>query len=180
MKKIVTLVLVLSMVSMASAALQISVNGDPDPVDSEIILQAPSGTLTLGITGTTEAGVAVYWLMAVSSAEGTITGGEAMMGGLSSIQPDYMVDYFLYYAGLDSATTSAVGGVAADMGALSGTLVDFIEFHCEALGDAIVTLYSSPDVAAWTCEDTLVIHQIPEPATMALLGLGGLLLRRKK
>jgi hypothetical protein len=29
-------------------------------------------------------------------------------------------------------------------------------------------------------EDTLTIHQIPEPTTIALLGLGGLLLRRRK
>ena len=27
---------------------------------------------------------------------------------------------------------------------------------------------------------TVVIHEVPEPMTMALLGLGGLLLRRRK
>jgi hypothetical protein len=29
-------------------------------------------------------------------------------------------------------------------------------------------------------QDTIIVHQIPEPTTMLLLGLGGLLLRRRK
>jgi len=178
MKKVITLVLVLSMVSMASAALQISVNGDPEPIDSEITI-APSDFLVLDIHGTTQAAETVYWMIVVEAAEGTVAGGTPMAGGLSSMFAQYMLDnYFLGYAGRPGA--SAVGGTIADLGALDGLLVDLIDFHCEGEGDAIVQLYTSADTVSWGVEDQVIIHQIPEPATMALLGIGGLLLRRKK
>jgi len=61
---------------------------------------------------------------------------------------------------------------------LEGTLVDLITLHCAGeTGDATLYLveYEGKEVF-----DTQVIHQIPEPASMLLLGLGGLLLRRRK
>jgi hypothetical protein len=56
-------------------------------------------------------------------------------------------------------------------------------YHCCGPGIKYVTIslwdddvgYGTNDV-----QDTIVIHQIPEPATIALLGLGGLLMRRRK
>jgi len=56
-------------------------------------------------------------------------------------------------------------------------LVD-LEFHCEGLGDVFIDLIdgNTGDILG-----TLLIHQIPEPATIAMLGLGGLaILRRRK
>jgi hypothetical protein len=43
-----------------------------------------------------------------------------------------------------------------------------------------VQLWATPDGAFWELADTVVIHQIPEPVTMALLGLGGVLLSRRR
>jgi len=68
----------------------------------------------------------------------------------------------------------------------NGFYFDTISFHCEAVGDSVLWLYDI--YANWDVRvsqgavlmDTVTIHQIPEPATMLLLGLGSLLLRRRK
>lgn len=61
-----------------------------------------------------------------------------------------------------------------------------IDFHCDGPGDVTLDLYDigtfdpSWNQLSPVCHG-MVIHQtIPEPATMILLGLGGLLIRTKK
>ena len=190
MKKLLVLTLVLGIASLAPAALQISVNGDPEPVDSEIII-APSEELILDIHGNLAPGEGLNWLYVVSSAQGSIDVSTAIAAGAASkineqVGQAYFTDYFLYYAGLTASPVvhdpafSAASGIWGDLGALGPVLLDGVIFHCEGLEDAIIQLYSSPDQGVWTLEDTAIIHQIPEPATMALLGLGALVLRRKK
>ena len=179
MKKILILTLVLSMASLAPAALQISVNGDPDPVDSEINI-APSDHLVLDVhtdipldcTGT-------YYLMVVDAAQGSLSGCSPLQGNASIVVDDWWVPYFMYYAGLDPAGLSGVAGVVAgsdESFVFEGKIVDLIDFHCEGPEDAVVQLYSSPYSVTWTLVDQVIIHQVPEPVTMALLGLGGLLI----
>jgi hypothetical protein len=68
--------------------------------------------------------------------------------------------------------------------------VDGVILTCLAAGEARLSLvniyhaynedaagYYSPVITAF---DTQIIHQIPEPMTMALLCIGGLFLRRRK
>ena len=68
-------------------------------------------------------------------------------------------------------------------------IIDGLLFHCESPTDVTLTMvagtggidYSTgTDIAEGTILGTVLIHQIPEPMTIALLGLGGLLLRRRK
>jgi len=79
MKKLLILMLVLGLTSSASAlctTLQISVNGEKNPVDSQIIV-VPSGYLELDIWTTADippAGEGMYAL-AVKTADATISGG---------------------------------------------------------------------------------------------------------
>ena len=182
MKKLLVLTMVLGIAALAPAALQISVEGDPDPVDSEIII-ATSDPLILDIHSDVGAGETIYWLMVVDSAAGTVSGGEAVAGLLSFISPYNYTDLFLGYAGLSG---SAISGVAAaDFAALSGLLVDNILYQGDEgyFGDLFVELYSSVDTLAWQLEDNVIFHQyieIPEPVTIALLGLGGLLVSRRR
>jgi hypothetical protein len=50
-------------------------------------------------------------------------------------------------------------------------------FHCEGEGDVTLILV---DHETGEVVDTQVIHQVPEPMSLALLGLGGLVLFRKR
>lgn len=167
MKRLVILAFVLGVVSLARGALQISVNGNPDPVDSEI-LAIPSQILNLDIHGDVPAGQVVSWLMMVDEAMGAL------------FYDDGYFHTYVYYPN-PYPGYSWVGGVTG-FGPLSGLLVDDIEYHAEGPGDAVVELYRSPDSVIWTLVDQIVIHQgdVPEPVTIALLGIGGLLISRRR
>ena len=192
MRKLLILIVVLGMASMANATLQISVDGDSAPVDSEIYITEASQTLVLDVhTDVTMDYTGTYLLMTVDAAEGTLSGGVPTQGGTSS-NLDAYANYFMYYAGVTSTMygyypfTSGVAGNVSDTGettTFDGLIYDEILFHCEALtGDTVISLYSSSNSGpgTWSLDDQVIIHQIPEPMTMVLLGLGGLLLRRRK
>jgi hypothetical protein len=189
MKKLLVLMLVLGMASMANAVLQISVHNNPpggetwDPMNPQdsLITIGPSGTLMLDIWTTTPIYLGEgegYFLLGVATADGTLT------GGVSKYPTDNEV---VYYSGMGTAYLPAgeagdLVGIATFRGAgnpITGIIVDEILFHCEKAGDGAINLYST-DWVTPTLIDSVIIHQIPEPATICLLGLGGLLLRRRK
>jgi hypothetical protein len=60
---------------------------------------------------------------------------------------------------------------------LQGLLIDGIVFNPEDWGVSVVGLFDGNNGELL---DTQTIYHIPEPMTIVLLGLGGLLLRRKK
>jgi hypothetical protein len=98
-------------------------------------------------------------------------------------------------------TTGYVGVTAMFMmplpDAVNGNLaIDHIGIHCTAPGDVTITVAAANVAKPWgqvfmmTSEGAatdhealggeLIVHQIPEPMTVLLLGLGGLFLRRRK
>ena len=92
---------------------------------------------------------------------------------------------------VDGVTDKGIGVMAGvTFGSVDGKLIDNITLHCEGAGDVIVNLTIAGSNHILTPEDRLltaadlgsiVIHQVPEPMTITLLGLGGLaLLRRRK
>jgi hypothetical protein len=185
MKNLLAVMLVFGMASMASAmTLQISVEGNPDPIDTQIML-APSETIRLDIHSPDGyvIGDDVYFSLVVDPAYGVITGG-VVTGGAPPDTGIYGYDALangLSPGGVDDGMWGSVLNIAGAPVA-PGIYIDDIIFHCEALNyDTLVTLWSTPDFATFTMEDQLIIHNIPEPATMALLSLGGLFfLRRRK
>ena len=161
MKKLMILVLVLGLTSVTNAALVLSLNGNTDI--SEITV-APSDEFTVDVysaTGLTDefniifAGPASYSDMGtvhIPPAPSTLTVSEYQPGWLMGLQTAPVIDSQI------------------------GTWWDIV-LHCDGEGDVIITLY---DYSGWYVIDTAVVHQVPEPMTIALLGLGGLFLRRRK
>jgi hypothetical protein len=185
MKKLLILMLVLGLASVASAGLQISVGGDKEPASSQIFV-CPSDHLVLDIW--TDARIApgigevAGYALVCQSADATIS------GGASQYPTDPGITIGDGAAGVGFPVAQGEDGVWG-MIALAvipeippgAVIFDLIDFHCEwGPNEVIVNLYSTADWVNANLEDTITIHQIPEPASMLLLGLGGLLLRRRK
>lgn len=186
-KKLLIFMLVLGMASAANANLLISVGGVVDPPDTEIFLM-PSQEVIIDIMGDGRPTGADFWL--IPDGYGSVGGGVMLYTGNLSVLSTYtlgdgsgVVEWLNVSGYPDAKNTVYMGfGNAPEALPLNGKLVDEIIFHCdgippEAPFDSVLTLVDS---TLAVIEDIQIIHQIPEPMTIALLGLGGLFLRRRK
>ena len=177
MKKLVVLMLVVGMASLASAAISLSVAGATSTgVDTYDI--GVGAVATLGIESDSSDAFSTYLYIGGEGQFGTgsatdngiagVSNGVDLSGGnLSSI----IQDYYGYGMNLN----------AADSG---GALVPGTQFTADLTvggiaGDTFVVSLTDPADYLLNAS-TLSFTVVPEPMTMALLGLGGLFLRRKK
>ena len=174
MKKLVALILVLGLATMANAALTLDVSTTNDLEESD--------TLDISVSG-----------------DGGTPGGSVYLGvatgELGSLNIDALSWHYIgdttNSAWVDDSDTAAILGVdnpfvnleigdypsEGDPDPLTGLLVHGIIFHCDGgINTVTVTLFDGEGGYL----DSVVIQQIPEPMTLALLGLGGLFIRRKK
>lgn len=176
MKKLLILMLVMGIASTANATVTLvsSAGNTLDPSGN----LAPNVTMIQIYNDTAEPGVGAKWYPVVYAAD------PANWTGVGNVyQPPSYGGTLTYYGEVDFGTGWGVTDTwEADLlqpvtdpyGV--GVLADF-ELLCTGEGAVTVTLLASDLV---TVVDTLQIEQVPEPITFALLGLGGLFLRRRK
>jgi hypothetical protein len=179
MKKLLVVLMVLGMASMANAMLQISVNGQLDVPDTEIVLLASqtamidihSDGLPVGPPAAADLGTFL-----TIAGPGTLD----ITAATNVLWPPGAPDSVFWWNETD-VFMDLTQVIVPPPPIPQGVMVDNMILHCEAPGDVILTLWGQDSVRGMELYDTQIIHQlIPEPITVALLGLGGLFLRRRK
>ena len=192
MKKLLVVLMVLSMASIANAAVVINVDMG---AKTEL---AVGDTATISIVATDEKSPSNLYLFVTEGSLGTVSGGSVVFSstagemslhqGAADLYIEALHQYGWPYGGWpDAAQTyyiSLTGNTNSSV--INGTVVDSITYRAEIAGDSTIILGGIVDdgqgdggylMAVW---DTVVITQVPEPMTMTLLALGGLLLRRRR
>ena len=171
MKKLVALVLVLGMCSLANAALSLGY----DPATSTVSISGDGATTN----------VALYLLV---EGPGSINGGTLVYkGNLSKYQDleDAAVEAGITPAEYLGLVKDATGKTVVDLSAITIASSDIPPLSTAGLlVDGIKLTWTGPDQAMLTLmgDDLATVYSsvsVPEPLTIVLLGLGGLLLRRR-
>ena len=178
MKKLLTIVLVLGMASAASAlTLNLTVNGADIGPGQDILV---GDIVTIGVNSDGVGGVngkysgaLVINAFATDTGLGVWTGGANLYDGVG--EPlEFLSGGVAFVDNPQVAVAIATNAVLTDLVG-AGIGMDY-QFECTGEGLSTITFIDD----ATGPGDSLTFNQIPEPITFALLGLGGLFLRRRK
>ena len=191
MKKLLILMLVLGLASVANAHFIFTVNGEVQ--EPEYWLE-PSEILELDLELSADEDLLGYTLDYVLSNEQAELITDGASGSYPELPPMTDIKFPMVFEMAGSVVVYSPQHVQIAAGQVIGSAVqgpgivmDQMYVHCLELTDVLLeiivtgtTIVGGEQIPTGTVVHTLLIHQIPEPATMLLLGLGGLLLRRRK
>jgi hypothetical protein len=165
MKKLLVLLLIIGMASAANAAIMISVDGDTSQEEIDLL---EDDTAVIGVYVTDAVYYEAFLTFASVSEGGFELSNETCLWpppvGIPPMPPD---DFELYEIVPPPGWTPVPG------------LWFTVDLTCMSAGVDVIVCLIDPQMGDLI--DMLIIHQVPEPTTLALLGLGGLLaLRRRK
>ena len=167
MKKLLVLALVLSIATVANAALTLTLSATEVGIGEAIDLG-----INNSVAGTDGLYVA-YLALLDDGSIATWTGTHVL--GANAI-PEISISYWGYDPEYGEDNIEVINSNPALYPSLpAGKTVDF-GLEGVAEGTVTILLYDEGFVEI----DSVSVEVIPEPATMLLLGLGGLLIRRKK
>jgi len=184
MKKLIVLSLMLGIASVANATiLQLSVDGVTNGDATQEITINVCDYVVIDIHGPADSPLLGYIIIEEDGGE---DGGEWVDGSYNEVNYPVVHAAAGDMAGVVAYTESGWGDgyeVTADYTPYSsiedGLWFEFL-FHCTKMDETVTISLWDDDLGYETPVDTIIIHQIPEPMTIALLGLGGLLLRRRR
>ena len=167
------LIAVLSITVSASAEMFITVDGVINPPEYDVAI---NGTASIGLYADSEMPQGAYFLIITNDGPGSLDYGEIeiLYQGDVIIPPDPPINV----PGWKSIIEISFADTVEPIEPVIGQLVNNITFQCEGPGDVYITLFDA--TVEWCISDDQLIHQVPEPGTIALLGMGMLMLKRRR
>jgi hypothetical protein len=174
MKKLLVLMLVLGLASTANAYIELRIGGSPAPGTLDVVA-GDTAAIQVYDDNTTQNGYVGY-IIVESGGDGVLNNAvvEASAGSSGDASA---YSYYGWGAGYTLTAMSITGDIAAGHHFT-------ITYDAAGLSEgdsAVISLWDGRTTpTAYSEVGSMNINIVPEPITIALLGLGGLFLRRRK
>jgi hypothetical protein len=198
MKKFICVLVFLALVNVANAGMVdiviSSLNGVPITPVKEITIK-PTDVINFDIVYTlTNGGVQEGWVFSLSKILLVQGPGTLDISAITRPTGYWNPDFTSITPDPLNPGSALIDAAAVDIQTVPpGIILDHFLLHCDALGDVLLTLVETDrtragaswetdggDIYALVSGPGVIVHQIPEPMTLTLLGLGGLFLARRK
>ena len=170
MKKLLVLMLVLGMASLASAGLLLSASGGPELGQGEVV------TITLGSDVGVPPGGGLITYVHITAGDGGLSNPGMTAGTTASMLSSNKTYTDETTAGLGDGYRAVAATLFSPLEAGDWFTWDFTM----GAEETTITFFDDTGAGGWAGEAVGSLTFIPEPMSLMLLGLGGLFLRRRK